>query len=188
MHFLFAQRGAFFLSSGPQSSVDCGTILGRWSTIRQSSLEVAKKCVLKHLDKWSFKKVTAHQVQSISQPDSHMCSDFFFTFAVVEKLLCEDWYVKHSSVLPLCILLMVARDKSKSEKDKHNSENIWPHRLTERGGHLSSWAVGGWVIDFIPGHGGNTVIQFKKWGGRSNFINSEAKISKALKWYAIHLQ
>lgn len=82
-----------------------------------------------------------------------------FTFAVVEKLLCEDWDVKHSSVLPFCILLLI---DSKREGGELNSGNIWPHRLTARGGHLSGWTVGGWVIDFIPGHRGNTVIQFKK--------------------------
>lgn len=38
-----------------------------------------------------------------------------FTFAVVEKLLCEDRYIKDSSVLPFCILLLIARDSNKWE-------------------------------------------------------------------------
>lgn len=84
-----------------------------------------------------------------------------FTFAVVEKLLCEDGDVKHSSILSFSILLLRVRD-SEREGDKLSGGNIWPHRLTARGGHLSGWAVRGWVIDFIPGHKGNTVIQFKK--------------------------
>lgn len=36
-----------------------------------------------------------------------------FTFAVVEKLLCEDRYIKDSSVLPFCIFLLIAKDSNK---------------------------------------------------------------------------
>lgn len=34
------------------------------------------------------------------------CDGEFFTFAVVEELLCEDGNVKHSPVLPLHIFLL----------------------------------------------------------------------------------
>lgn len=34
----------------------------------------------------------------------------FFTFAVVEKLLCEYWYVEHRSVFAFCIFLHVHGD------------------------------------------------------------------------------
>lgn len=34
-----------------------------------------------------------------------------FTFAVVEELLCEDGYVKHSSVLSLCVFLLLTKQK-----------------------------------------------------------------------------
>lgn len=91
-----------------------------------------------------------------------------FTFAVVEKLLCEDWYVKNSSVLAFCILLLIARD-SEREGDELNGENIRLHRLPARACHLSSWAVGGWVIHFIPGLRRDTVIRFKKWGRKESF-------------------
>lgn len=142
------------------SSVDCGTILRWWSTIKQSSLEVAENCVQKHLDKWRFLK--SHSTR---------CTKYFsiihlavfgpFTFAVVEELFCEDRDVKDSSVLPFCILLLITRD-SEREGDKLNCETIWQHRLTARGGHSSSRTAGGWVIDFISGHKGNTELEFKK--------------------------
>lgn len=38
-----------------------------------------------------------------------------FTFAVVKKLLREDWYVKHSSVFPFCIFLFIHRDSKRKE-------------------------------------------------------------------------
>lgn len=82
-----------------------------------------------------------------------------FTFAVVKKLLREDWYVKHSSVFPFCIFLFIHRD---SKRIRWRVEIFSYAGMTARGGHLSSWTVGGWLIDFIPGHRGNTVIQWEE--------------------------
>lgn len=64
------------------------------------------------------------------------------TFAVVEKLLCEDWYVEHSPVLPLGVLLFMA--KNKAERDK-KLRNIGPHSLTD-----SEW----WSFISLPIVGG----------------------------------
>lgn len=101
INFLFAWRSVLFLSLGHHRI---------WRIYSGTTENRETKC--SSLEALSVKKQTNGGLKKNTKYKVFLNKRNVFTFAVVEKLLCEDRYIKDSSVLPFCILLLIARDNN----------------------------------------------------------------------------